>query len=57
VGLLLPCTVIVYEEGDGTIVNILYPLSMTNLISEPGVQVVMREARSRLERMFEALNR
>lgn len=56
VGLLLPCTVIVYEEGDGAVVNILDPLSMTNLISEPGLQAVMGEARSRLERVSEALN-
>jgi adenine deaminase len=49
--------VIAYEEGGGTIVNILDPHSMANLISEPGVQAVMGEARSRLKRVFEALNR
>lgn len=57
VGLLLPCTVIIYEEGDGTVVNILDPLAMTNLIPEPGLQTVMGEARSRLQRVSEALNR
>ena len=57
VGLLLPCTVIVYEDGEGTVVNILDPLVMTNLISEPGLQAVMGEARSRLERVSEALSR
>jgi uncharacterized protein (DUF302 family) len=57
VGLLLPCTVIIYEEGDGTVVNILDPLAMTDLIPEPGLQAVMGEARSRLQRVSEALNR
>ena len=57
VGLLLPCTVIVYEEGDGAVVNILDPLAMTNLIPGPELQAVMGEARARLERVSEALNR
>lgn len=57
VGLLLPCTVIVYEEGDGAVVNILNPLAMTELIPEPELQAVMGEARARLARVSEALNR
>ncbi len=56
-GLLLPCTVIVYEEGDGAVVNILNPLAMTELIPEPELQAVMGEARARLARVSEALNR
>jgi uncharacterized protein (DUF302 family) len=57
VGLLLPCTVIVYEDGDGAEVNILNPLAMTELIPEPELQAVMGEARARLARVSEALNR
>jgi uncharacterized protein (DUF302 family) len=57
VGLLLPCTVIVYEEGDGAVVNILNPLAMTELIPEPELQAVMGEARARLARVSEVLNR
>jgi uncharacterized protein (DUF302 family) len=55
-GLLLPCTVIVYEEGEGVVVNILDPLAMSDLIPEPGLQAVMGEARSRLERVSQSLN-
>jgi uncharacterized protein (DUF302 family) len=55
VGLLLPCTVIVYEEGDGAVVNILDPLAMSDLIPEPELQTTMGEARSRLQRVAEAL--
>lgn len=57
VGLLLPCTVIVYEEGEGAVVNILDPLAMTDLIPEPGLQAVMGEARARLQRVSDGLNR
>src|SRR5512138_458839 len=32
VGLLLPCNVIVYETGEGTVVNIIDPLSMMDFI-------------------------
>jgi uncharacterized protein (DUF302 family) len=55
VGLLLPCTVIVYEEGDGAVVNILDPLAMGELIPEPELQATMGEARARLKRVSEAL--
>jgi uncharacterized protein (DUF302 family) len=57
VGLLLPCNVIVYEEGDGTVVNILDPLSMTNFIQDPALESVAAEARQRLERVSEAIQK
>ncbi len=55
VGLLLPCNVIVYEEGDGVIVNIIDPLSMTNFIQDPALESVAAEARQRLQRVSAAL--
>jgi hypothetical protein len=48
--------VIVYEEGEGAVVNILDPLAMTDLIPEPRLQAVMGEARSKLERVSQSLN-
>ncbi len=57
VGLLLPCNVIVYEEGDGTVVNIIDPLSMTNFIQDPALDSVAAEARQRLERVALALQK
>jgi len=57
VGLLLPCTVIVYEEGNGSVVQILDPLAMADLISEPELQITMGEARARLKRVSESLTR
>lgn len=55
VGLLLPCNVIVYEDGDTTVVNIIDPLSMTNFIQDPALASVAEEARQRLKRVSEAI--
>lgn len=46
VGLLLPCNIIVYEEGDTTIVNIIDPLSMTNFIQDPALELWPRKPAS-----------
>ena len=55
VGLLLPCNVIIYEEGDGTVVNIIDPLSMTDFIQDPALDPVAAEARQRLQRVSAAI--
>lgn len=57
VGLLLPCNVIVYEEGDVTVVNIIDPMSMTNFIQDPSLDAVAEEARQRLNRVSEAIQK
>lgn len=56
VGLLLPCNVIVYEEGDETVVNIVDPLSMGQLVQDPALDEVAEQARQRLQRVAEALH-
>ncbi len=55
VGLLLPCNVIVYEDGEGTTVNIIDPLSMINFIHDPALDLVAEEASKKLKRVAEAL--
>ncbi len=57
VGLLLPCNVIVYEDGETTVVNIIDPLSMTNFIQDPALESVAEEARQRLKRVSEAIQK
>lgn len=57
VGLLLPCNVIVYEDGEGTVVNIIDPLSMMNFIQDPALDSVADEAAARLKRVAEALQK
>jgi uncharacterized protein (DUF302 family) len=57
VGLLLPCNVIVYEEGDTTVVNIIDPISMTNFIQDQSLEAVAEEARQRLKRVSDAIQK
>ncbi|UCC65854.1 MAG: DUF302 domain-containing protein [Anaerolineae bacterium] len=55
IGLLLPCNVVVYEEDGGSVVSIVDPLSMLGVVENPGLDPVAREARTRLQRVAEAL--
>lgn len=56
VGLLLPCNVIVYEEGTGSVVKFMDPVAMLGIVSRPEIESVAEEARTRLERVAKALN-
>jgi uncharacterized protein (DUF302 family) len=55
IGLLLPCNVIVYEEGSGSVVSIVDPLAMMQMSSNPGLQSVAQEAHAKLTRVRDAL--
>lgn len=55
IGLLLPCNVIVYEEGAGSVVSLVDPLSMLGVADAPGLDEVAQEARTRLGRVRDAL--
>lgn len=57
IGLLLPCNVIVYEEGAGSVVSLVDPLSMLGLADAAGLVEVAGEARARLERVQNALSK
>ncbi len=50
-GLLLPCHVIVYEDGDGTAVSFMDAGSALEFVGNPALEPVGREARERLERV------
>lgn len=56
IGLLLPCNVIVYQDGDGTVVAALDPGTMVDLTGNPALQRVADEARRRLARVIEAMS-
>ena len=56
-GLLLPCNVIVYEDGADSVVSIVDPLSMMGIVKNADLDAVAREARARLERVIDALKR
>jgi len=58
VGLLLPCNVTVYEEGDGSVVTAVDPLEMLGVLkTDRVVHEVAVEARNRLQRVIASLKR
>jgi uncharacterized protein (DUF302 family) len=55
IGLLLPCNVIVYEEGDGSVVSIADPRVMLGVADTEALVPVADEARDRLMRALDQL--
>lgn len=55
VGLLLPCNIVVYEDGEESIVRAFDPEAALGLIPNDEVAVVARDARARLERALATL--
>ena len=55
VGLFLPCNVIVYEEGEQSVVAIIDPQAMMAVLEHPDLEGVAQEARTRLVRVIESL--
>jgi uncharacterized protein (DUF302 family) len=56
VGLLLPCNVTVYEEGNGSVVTAVDPVEMLGVLKEDAVaHEVAVEARTRLQRVIASL--
>ncbi len=57
-GLLLPCNVIVYDNGDQTsTVSIVDPFSMLGVVHNPALEPVVIEANARLRRVLDRLTR
>lgn len=55
IGLLLPCNVVVYQDGDDTVVAALDPATMIDLTNNPALEAVADDARVRLERVIDAV--
>ena len=56
-GLLLPCNVIVYDNGDGTSsVSIIDPGQMMSVVENKALETVAAEAKTRLERVLASLH-
>lgn len=55
-GLLLPCTVIVYADGEASMVAIVEPTVTLAAPGNPALDAVADEAQARLERVIAALS-
>jgi len=55
IGLLLPCNVIVYEQGETTAVAAFDPMIMSTILEKPEVHPIAQQVQERLERVMAAL--
>ncbi len=55
VGALLPCNVVLRDDGAGTLVEVIDPLAMLGVVERAGMDAVAKEARARLERAIASL--
>ncbi len=55
IGLLLPCNVCVWEDGDGSVVSIARPQPMFELVDNATLQPVADDADARLQRALAAV--
>lgn len=55
IGLMLPCNVIVYEKGEGTVVSVIKPSAAMGMIDNPELKKVAVTVEEKLKRVFEAL--
>ena len=54
VGTLLPCNIVLRQDGSGTIVEAMDPMAALGLIDDPAIQPIAMEARERLARVIAA---
>jgi uncharacterized protein (DUF302 family) len=57
VGLLLPCNVVVYQTESGSNIEAMEPLVMSQLVPGEAIGPIAAEARERLSRALQALER
>jgi uncharacterized protein (DUF302 family) len=55
IGLLLPCNVVLYDDGTGTTVILLDPQAALGLVANPAIAPIAADARQRLQTALHAL--
>lgn len=55
IGLMLPCNVVVYEEGGGSVVSAFDPEVAMGLAGNPDLAEIARDAKAGLRRAMDAL--
>ena len=56
IGLLLPCHVVVYEDGDGSIVSTIDPIASLSIVHNPDLDPVAEEVKMRFQQAIAALS-
>ena len=56
-GLVLPCTVVVYEDDGGSSISIADPLAVVDLLGNPILRPIAEEAQAKLKRVLKQLTR
>jgi len=54
-GLLLPCNVAIYADGDSTVVTILDPIKAISIAENPDLETIANEANAKLTNALAAL--
>jgi uncharacterized protein (DUF302 family) len=55
IGTLLPCNVVLRQKGGKTVVDIMDPLAVMQLVGKPEVEEIATQVRGRLDRVLGAL--
>ncbi len=55
IGALLPCNVVLREDGDDTIVEVMDPMAALGIVQGSAIHEVAEDAKARLERAVAAL--
>ena len=57
IGLLLPCNVIVYEEGDGAVVSTIDPIAAMGVVGNPELESVAEQVNAKLKGVISSLEK
>ncbi|MHB8731208.1 MAG: DUF302 domain-containing protein [bacterium] len=55
IGLLLPCNVIVYEDGGGSVVSVMDPIPALGMVGNDALRPIAEDAAARLHRVIDTL--
>ena len=55
IGLLLPCNVIVYEDGDGSVVSAIDPIVAMGVVNNPELKPTAEKVRAKLKSAIDSL--
>jgi uncharacterized protein (DUF302 family) len=55
IGLLLPCNVVVYEKGGGSVVSIIKPTVAMQMVDNPQLKGIAKAVEAKLEKVMAAI--